>query len=223
MVIDHGNIIDEAQRLAIAAVIKDRRDTWTHFGEYPHPHPASIVDNLPKYFLGSPVYMARENRATYEDRRARSNELLASALFVDLRQAALHRLSEYHGKPAEHLSGSSLPGFHIFNSTGKAKTSPWGNWHNDTNLVVMPPYENYNTSKIRSFVVFIEVSNLGDHLDYEVDGVKLKHQYTPGVLYSWSSTLSHKIGNVVLPTDNEYRISMQGHLYEEFDSIKYYW
>jgi hypothetical protein len=222
-VIDHGTVIDEALRLAVADAIKSRRDTWTHYGEYAHNYPVDVVNNLPKYFLGSPVYMVHNNHNLYEGMRARSQQLLESELFVNLRQAALQRLSEHHGKPVEHLQGTSLPGFHVYNSLGKAKTSPWANWHIDSNLVYMPPYENYDASKIRSFVVFIEVSKLGDYLGYKVNGTKHQHYYTPGVLYSWSSVLEHRIGNVVLPTDDEYRISLQGHIYEEDAVLKYYW
>lgn len=226
MVKNHGIVINSDLQNEICQIIKLNRHCWTHFSEYPSNFPSILqpkILNLPNFFLGSPVYMVGKNQNIYREMRNRSNDVLNLEIFSKFRQTVLDKLSEYHNKPYCHLEGTSLPGFHIFNSLGKSKKFSWGMMHIDSNIKSLETYANYDLDKIWSFAVFLETTDAGDYLEYEVGSKKFKHHYDRGVLYTWPGKTPHRIGDVILSTDSQYRISLQGHYYENDHILEYYW
>lgn len=220
MIKDLGKILDDEMIESIRDSVKSNRHLWTHYSEYPGP---PLFNLLPLYFLGSPIYPCAENRNLYLEYRAKSEDYLKNTI-KDLHKLTMSKLQDVYGFEPMQLSNTSLPGFHIFNSAdNKLKQMTIPRYHIDSDLIMYFPKVTIPIENFYSFNVVIETTSASDTLDYFIDGEHKKYNYQLGHMYIWSANLYHKIGNIVLANDNEYRITYQGHCIKLPDKLLFYW
>jgi hypothetical protein len=184
------------------STIKANRHNWTHASEY---WPKCI--GTPMYFFGSPVYTGGD----YIGLRVRSEGALSQ---IRLLSAVSSRLATFFNRPVEHLSGSSLPGFHIF--TGKGLVS--SQFHVDADYLDRFPTCGFHLGMIYSFVVPLQLPAAGSGLDTKVGHIP----YTVDHLFVWRASIPHKIPDIDL-LEGESRITYQGHFILQPDKLLYYW
>ena len=170
----------------------------------------------PMYYLGSPVYPCIGNKKLYIQQQELTDSIL-NDIAGELQPKVLAAVSEFFNLPIEHLPGASRPGFHIFNSFEKEKDLIVPTFHMDLDVLQMFP--DVYKGDIFSFVFVVELSANGDRLECPNEA----YEYTENKLYIWSANMLHKIGDVHLVGDNDYRITYQGHCIKLEDKLFYYW
>jgi hypothetical protein len=195
--------------------IKQNRSQWVHITKYPMYLEAAAY-TTPMYYLGSPVYPCAGNKKLYKLQQELTEPTLDD-IAGELQPKVLAAVSEYFKLPIEHLSGASKPGFHIFNSFEKEKDLVIPTFHVDVDILQLFP--NVHKADIFSFVFVVEISANGDRLECPNE----YFEYTENKLYIWSANMPHKIGDVHLVSDDDYRITYQGHCIKLEDKLLYYW
>lgn len=217
MITDLGTILSQDQLQATKSLLLAHRDCWTHFSEYP-------VDNndstSPMYMFGSPAHAVGAGLELYKTLRSRTDQILANCQVL---QATKARLSQHFNLPIEQLPDTSLPGFHIFNSTdGKDRQLNVTGYHQDNYFA--PIKQPIKYSSMYSLLVAIEMPKAGGGLDYlDRRDEPQTYKWEPGHLYLFKSAVQHKMSKVVLEDDNDYRITFHGQLIVEVDKIVYFW
>jgi hypothetical protein len=220
MITDLGKILDSEKIESLRDSIKSNRQLWTHYSEYPNP---PFFKFLPLYFLGSPIYPCGNRTDLYLQYRTKSEDYLKNTI-KNLHTIVMNKLQEVYNLEPTHLANTSMPGFHIFNSAdGKLKQMSIDRFHIDSDLIERFPKVTATIENFYSFVVVIETTYAGDTLDYIIDGQIKKHNYQEGHMYMWPAELEHKIGDVLLANDSEYRITYQGHCIKFQNQLLFYW
>jgi hypothetical protein len=220
MITDLGRILDNEMIESIRDSVKSNRHLWTHYSEYPNP---PLFKLLPLYFFGSPIYPCAERKDLYLEYREKSEDYLKNTI-KDLHELVMSELQDVYKFEPKRLANTSLPGFHIFNSAGgKLKQMSIPRYHIDSDLIARFPKVTVPIENFYSFVVVIETTSAGDTLDYIIDGEHKKHNYQLGHMYIWPANMYHKIGDVALANDDEYRITYQGHCIKLPDKLLFYW
>ena len=220
MIIDLGKVLSGEMMEVLKHSVKSNRHLWTHYSEYPTP---PLFKLLPLYFLGSPIYPCADRTSLYLEYRDKTEDYLRTTI-KDLYELVMGKLTEIYNFTPTQLTNTSLPGFHIFNSAnGKLKQMSIPGYHIDSDLIACFPKVTAPIENFYSFVVVIETTSVGDTLDYIVDGERRKHNYQKGHMYIWPANMQHKIGDVALASDDEYRITYQGHCIKLPDRLLFYW
>jgi hypothetical protein len=220
MITDLGKVLTDEMMEFVKTSIKSNRQLWTHYSEYPN---SPLFKLLPLYFLGSPIYPCADRTDLYLKYRAKTEDYLKNTI-KDLHNLVMGELTKVYNLVPIQLANTSLPGFHIFNSAdNKLKQMTIPGYHIDSDLIVRFPKVTAPIENFYSFVVVIETTGAGDTLDYIIDGEHKKHNYQTGHMYIWPANMYHKIGDVALANDDEYRITYQGHCIKLSDKLLFYW
>jgi len=218
---DLGQILNQEEIQSISNSIKENKNLWTHESVYW----GKKRINEPINFLGSPVYPAKQRPGLYRKLRPLSQQYLIDTSSTMLSRV-LKLLTELHNvSTAEQLTDTSLPGYHVMTSPQK--------WHRVYSYHIdrdyLEYYEEfnetvpYNFDDFYSFTVVVEVPKAGATVDFKIDDQEIKYPYTVGHAYTWKSDIFHKIGDVILDDDTDYRITFQGHFILQPDKLLYYW
>lgn len=221
MIVDLGKILTNEMMKSLKISIKSNRQIWTHYSEYPG---SSFFKFLPLYFLGSPIYPCGDRTDLYLQYRIKSENYLKNSI-KHLHTVVMNKLQEVYKLEPVHLTNTSMPGFHIVNSADdKLKQMSIPRYHIDSDLIDRFPKVTATLENFYSFVVVIETTSAGDTLDYIDNNGQIKKQnYQEGHMYVWPAKLKHKIGDVLLADDNEYRITYQGHCIKLQNQLLFYW
>ena len=218
---DLGQILSEEEIDKLSNSIKQNRNLWTHESVYwgkDHSH-------MPINFLGSPIYPAKSMPGLYRKLRPLTQQYLVDATSTLLSRVLQLLIKLYNVSLAEQLPDTSLPGFHVI--TSSTKFHAVYDYHQDADYLEY--YEdfgtkiNYNFDNFYSFTVAIELPKSGGTVDFKTESGLISHQYKIGHAYTWKSDIWHRIGDVILENENEYRITYQGHFIIQADKLLYYW
>jgi hypothetical protein len=104
----------------------------------------------------------------------------------------------------------TTPGFHVF--TGPADAVEIPHYHVDTTIDHFIP-DAPDDGWMHSFGALLDnISDPPAHLDYIYEGVHSSQVYEMGHMNLWNSYMKHKIGGVKSITNEEFRITFQGHV-----------
>jgi hypothetical protein len=155
--------------------------------------------------LGASVYL--DDLLEYAGLADKMNPVL-EANFGELYKILMNQISELMGLPVEFHPYGARPGFHIF---GKDSAGKEGHTHEDKpyrRIYWSEPFESPF-----SFTLAINIpgkAGLDVWLDKETDQPQYV-DYKPGHMYSHFGHILHRIAGVGDPTDEDPRITLQGH------------
>tara|TARA_R110000787_G_scaffold72292_2_gene161219 strand:+ start:1525 stop:2139 length:615 start_codon:yes stop_codon:yes gene_type:complete len=155
--------------------------------------------------LGASVYL--DDLMEYAGLADKTNPVL-EANFGQLYKSLMNQMSELMGLPVEFHPYGALPGFHIF---GKDSAGKQGHTHEDKpyrRIYWSEPFESPF-----SFTIAINIpgkAGLDVWLDNDTDQPQYV-DYKPGHMYSHFGHILHRIAGVGEPTDENPRITLQGH------------
>lgn len=213
---DLGLILSAEELDQLRCVIKSNTQLWTHESTYWGENHI----RKPIYFLGSPIYPAKSIPPLYCDLREKTKQFLIDNT-TSIISKILNLVGEmFHRRIVEHLPNTSLPGFHIFRSIEPCREEY--EYHQDADFLEFTN-ATFDFNDFYSFVAIIELPSAGGSLDYKMNNKHQALNYINGHAYVWKSDIWHKIGDVILTNENDYRITFQGHFIVQPDKILYYW
>jgi hypothetical protein len=199
------NFIDSDKAKCLADDIKNNKNLWLNIDNW-YPE----LKFNPFYTIGSPLYTERD-LAWYKDMRNLSDDFLNRHAW--LLESVIKQLELYYNKPWKKKPNGSLPGFQIFNTNNRQANNEYReeNYHIDIDWLTCFPEEGYTVDDINSFLLILEIPENGTGLDWLDNYGNPQHtEYELYGLYLFPAKLQHKISNMVLKSDNSYRITYQG-------------
>jgi len=190
MIYDH-KILTETEAKEVSETVLSLSDSFTKRGFF--------------NTLGASVYL--DDLMEYAGLSDKTNPVL-EANFGELYKSLMNQISELMGLPVEFHPYGAIPGFHIF---GKDSAGKQGHTHEDKpyRRIYWPePFESPF-----SFTIAINVpgkAGLDVWLDNKTDQPQYV-DYKPGHMYSHFGHILHRIAGVGDPTDENPRITLQGH------------
>lgn len=221
IITDLGSVLTLAEAQNLSELIKKNRDIWTHESVYWGENRVKKPIN----FLGSPIYPAKANPSLYNKLREKSKQFLIDNTTVML-QKTLQLVGEMYGcSTIEQLPNTSLPGFHILCSDTPCiekyqyhQDADYLEFHREFGTTVP-----YKLSDFYSFSVAIELPRAGATIDFDAGAEGLRFPYEVGHSYVWRGGDLHKIGDVHLAGNTDYRITFQSHCVIQQNKLLYYW
>jgi hypothetical protein len=226
MITDYGKIFTEEEISAISSLIKSNKHYWTHCSYYS----GKDCVHFPKYYLGSPSYPLDEMEHLIDNAPNRYIKFEEKSINffkenIWITERILNKVTEIFQLPTEKYG--SFPGFHIMNS--KKRNNTFVNiYHTDLFDVFYYSLKNLKehniTNELYSMTVCIESPSSGAGLYYKEDDIEKYYPYSEnGRLLIWKGSLPHRAAPINLITDDEYRITYQGHFLLKPDKILYFW
>jgi len=191
--------------------VYEQKKLWTpRFGTY---------GDCPLYFtIGKSVYLDYvANEQEYFSNLQELNESI-NEVFGHLIQKVIDSLSIELNSPVKLMNGLAVPGFHVFYKDGidySSKCEP----HYDLQHMRMSWERKREEGKMISFTLPISLPTGGGGLDIWIPKTGLKDEqfeqiiipYECGTLVLQYGMLLHRISKTPKPTDNDERITLQGH------------
>lgn len=175
--------------------------------------------DVPFYTLGRNAYLDGKTKAYYKESRSLNKKLATH--FDDLYKEVQTILGLIVNEPVELGHEFALPSFHIFKSDPIFLDYPQ-NWHTDYPRTILG-IEEEESPKEWSFTVPIVLPESGGGLDYKKNN-KIKHlEYEVGDIIVHKGDFLHSISNLKEYKENEYRITLQGHIMRRNGRLVMYW
>jgi len=175
--------------------------------------------DIPFYTLGRNAYLDGKTQAYYDESRSLNKKLITN--FGALYREVQDTMELIVGEPVGLGHDFALPSFHIFQSDPFFLDCPQ-NWHTDHPRNTLG-IEQEDDQKEWSFTVPIVLPESGGGLDYKKNN-RLKHlDYEVKDIIIHKGDFPHAISNLKEFKENEYRITLQGHLMRRNGRLVMYW
>ena len=222
---DYGVIVTSEEAEPILQDIKAHPETWRHITEW---YPTMVeLEREPLHVLGSPIY--RDNTIEmYTKARPLVEPLIQRHAW--LRDIVMQQIVNHHPNcnRYEHAPNSSLPGFHVFNTCNGTKNRHYTipTYHTDTDWI--NHFGAQPGDRFYSYLVALELPRHGSGLHYKQhmqapEEARLTYRYERYHMYGWSAQVAHKFADTFFETDDDYRITFQGHGWFRNDGTFYYY
>jgi hypothetical protein len=220
---DYGVVVTPEEVEPVLQDIKSHRECWRPIAEW---YPDLGLGKEALHAIGSPIYRDA-TLEMYEQSRQRVEPLINRHAW--LRERALSTLIKYHNcNSYEQAPKSSLPGFHVFNTCNGTKNKNYSVsiYHTDTDWI--HHYGMIPGDKFWSYVIALELPKHGSGLFYKKhtsspEESRMYYVYERYHMYGWSAYVPHKFADTYFETDDDYRITFQGHGWFRNDTFYFYW
>jgi len=172
--------------------------------------------NVPFYTLGRNAYLDGKTDDYYENMNKIKRELLTN--FADEYVRIMLFLEHCLNEKINIHHDYAIPSFHIFKCDPVFLNFP-SNWHMDY------PHKTLNLGDkdAYSFTYVVKIPSSGAGLEYK-DGEEIKYlKYSPFDFILHKGDFLHNIAPLKEYKENEYRITLQGHIIRHNDRLIMYW
>ena len=172
--------------------------------------------NVPFYTLGRNAYLDGKTDDYYENMNKIKRELLTN--FADEYVRIMLFLEHCLNEKINIHHDYAIPSFHIFKCDPVFLNFP-SNWHMDY------PHKTLNLGDkdAYSFTYVVKIPSSGAGLEYK-DGEEIKYlKYSPFDFILHKGNFLHNIAPLKEYKENEYRITLQGHIIRHNDRLIMYW
>jgi hypothetical protein len=155
------------------------------------------------HLVGAPV--ARQyDTERHKENIERSRCVIDHKLVWQLRVLVLDAVMRYFClDKLELLQGAEKPGFQVFHSQGFLNPNfHLSEYHQDTDALSL--YKSIHPNSLYTILVPLELPVIGRTLEFQ-SGHTL--EYKPYNVYTWKSSIPHRVGPVKLANEGEYRIT----------------
>ena len=172
--------------------------------------------DVPFYTLGRNAYLDGKTDAYYKDMNEVKRKLLLN--FSPDYAHILLCLQNYLNEKIHIDHDYAIPSFHIFKSDPAFLNFP-SNWHTDYPHKIL----GLGDKDAYSFTYVVKIPSSGAGLEYK-DGEEIKYlKYSPFDFILHKGDFLHNIAPLKEYKENEYRITLQGHIIRHNDRLIMYW